>query len=154
VGANALISTLYCVAYDLVSIGEGASIGAETQLLGYRVEDGMLVLGRVDIGNDCFVGMHCALGLDVAMKAGSRLDDLSRRNEGTCRAAGEGRRGVPAEPAQVEVPQAPSGEKVRQWPFLFGLCHLALIYVMGYVAIFSLIPSVHLVARALEAGVL
>ena len=154
VGANALISTLHCVAFDLISIGEGASIGAETQLLGYRVEDGMLVLGRVDIGNDCFVGMHCALGLDVAMEEGSRLDDLSLLTDGTRMRAGECRRGVPAEPAQVDVPRASSGEKVPRRPFLFGLCHLALIYVMGYVAIFSIVPSVHLIARALEAGVL
>src|SRR5262249_40312613 len=129
VGANALISTLHCVAFDLISIGEGASIGAETQLLGYRVEDGMLVLGRVDIGNDCFVGMHCALGLDVAMEEGSRLDDLSLLSDGACMAAGECRRGAPAEPAQVDVPQAVNGEKVPQRPFLFGLLHLALIYV-------------------------
>lgn len=154
VGANALISTLHCVAFDLISIGEGASIGAETQLLGYRVEDGMLVLGRVDIGNDCFVGMHCALGLDVAMNAGSRLDDLSLLSDGTRMAAGEYCRGVPAEPAQVEVPQALNGGKVPRRPFLFGLCHLALIYVMGYVAIFSTVPSIHLVAHALQAGVL
>jgi non-ribosomal peptide synthetase-like protein len=154
VGANALISTLYCVAFDLVSIGEGASIGADTQFLGYRVEDGMLVLGRVDIGKDCFVGMHCALGLDVAMKEGSRLDDLSLLNDGSCMAAGECRRGVPAEPAEVAVPQAANGDKIRRWPFLFGLCHLALIYVMGYVAIFSAVPSIRLVGYALEFGVL
>jgi monoamine oxidase/acetyltransferase-like isoleucine patch superfamily enzyme/SAM-dependent methyltransferase len=121
VGANVLISTLHCVAFDLVSIGEGASIGAETQLLGYRVEDGMLVLGRVDIGDDCFVGMHCSLGLDVAMRAGSRLDDLSLLSDGTRMTAGECRRGVPAEPAQVEVPQGLDGEKVPRRPFLFGL---------------------------------
>jgi non-ribosomal peptide synthetase-like protein len=154
VGPNALISTLHCVAFDLISIGEGASIGPETQFLGYRVEDGMLVLGRVDVGDECFVGMHCSLGLDVAMKAGSRLDDLSLLSDGTCIAAGESHRGAPAEPAQVDVPQASNGEKVPQRPFLFGLLHLALIYVIGYVAIFSLVPSIHLVANALAAGVL
>jgi non-ribosomal peptide synthetase-like protein len=154
VGANAVISTSYCVAFDLVSIGEGASIGAETQLLGYRVEDGMLVLGRVDIGDECFVGMHCALGLDVTMKIGSRLDDLSLLSDGARVAAGERRRGVPAEPAPVDVPQASKGERVPRRPFLFGMFHLALIYVMGYVAIFSMLPSIHLIARALQAGVL
>jgi non-ribosomal peptide synthetase-like protein len=112
------------------------------------------VLGRVDIGNDCFVGMHCALGLDVEMTAGSRLDDLSLLSDGTSMTAGECRRGVPAEPAQVEVPRALNGEKVPRRPLLFGLCHLALIYVIGYLAIFSIVPSIHLVTHALEAGVL
>ena len=46
VGANCTISTPYCSAFDLVSIGEGTSIGADTHILGYRVEDGHLILGR------------------------------------------------------------------------------------------------------------
>jgi non-ribosomal peptide synthetase-like protein len=154
VAPDALISTIHCVAFDLVSIGRGASIGAETQLLGYRVEDGMLVLGPVEIGDECFVGMHCALGLDVAMEAGSRLDDLSLLADGGRMGAGEFRRGVPAEPAEVEVPEARNGENIPRRPILFGLCHLALIYVMGYLAIFSIVPSIYLVAYALDFGIL
>ena len=154
VGSNALISTIHCVAFDLVAIGRGASIGAETQLLAYRVEDGMLVLGHVEIGDECFVGMHCALGLDVAMKAGSRLDDLSLLADGGRMGSGEFRRGVPAEPAEVEVPEVRDGETIPRRPILFGLCHLALIYVMGYLAIFSIVPSIYLVAYALDFGIL
>jgi non-ribosomal peptide synthetase-like protein len=154
VGAGALLSTTHCVAFDLVSIGQGASIGTETQLLGYRVEDGMLVLGSIEIGDQCFVGMHCALGLNVSMKAGARLDDLSLLNDGTRMGANEARRGVPAEPALVDVPQPARGDQVPRRPFLFGLCHLGLIYVMGYIGIFSLLPSIYLIAYALDAGVL
>lgn len=152
VGAHAAIATTHCVAFDLIRIGERASIGAETQMLGYRVEDGMLVLGSVEIGDDCFVGMHCALGLDVAMGAGAALDDLSLLVDGTTIAAGEARRGVPAEPAQISVPRPREGEQVRRRPMLFGLLHLALIYVMGYVAIFSIVPGGWLVAQAFQRG--
>ena len=153
VGRDAVISTVHCVAHDLVSIGAGVSIGAETQLLGYRVEDGMLVLGTVEIGERCFVGMHCALGLNVAMGKGALLDDLSLLADGSRIGAHEARRGVPAEPAQVEVPTLARGTQPRRRPFLFGLCHLALIYVMGYVAIFSLLPSIYLVSYAFDAGI-
>jgi non-ribosomal peptide synthetase-like protein len=154
VGRDALISTIHCVAYDLVSIGEGASVGAETQLLGYRVEDGMLVLGTVEIGANCFVGMHCALGLDVAMKENARLDDLSLLADGTRMAPGECRRGVPAELANVDVPQLTDGNEIPRRPLLFGLFHLLLIYAMGYVAIFALVPSIYLVACALDEGII
>ncbi len=154
VGSGALISTLHCVAYDLVTIGENASIGPETQLLGYRVEDGMLVLGTVEIGDNCFVGMHCALGLDVVMERDSRLDDLSLLVDGMRLGPGESRRGVPAEPATVEVPQLEPGKKIPRWPFVFGVFHLLLIYVMGYVAIFALLPAVYLVAYALDISIL
>jgi hypothetical protein len=37
VGRNCLLDTMLCGSFDLVSIGEGTSIGAETQLLGYRI---------------------------------------------------------------------------------------------------------------------
>src|SRR5579862_9217135 len=59
VGRNSTIGTPYCAAFDLVSIGEGTSIGADTHILSYRVEDGHLILGQVTIGDDCFIGIHC-----------------------------------------------------------------------------------------------
>ena len=153
IGPDALISTTHCVVFDLVSIGEGSSIGAGTQLPGYRVEDGMLMLGHVEIGDDCFVGMHCALGLNVTMQAGAKLDDLSLLADGIRMGPGECRRGVPAEPAQVDVPGAGGGKTGPRRPILFGLCHLGLIYVMSYVAIFSLLPSIYLIAFAADFGV-
>jgi non-ribosomal peptide synthetase-like protein len=154
VRSGALISTTHCVAYDLVTIGANASVGAETQLLGYRVEDGMLLTGPVEIGDNCFVGMHCALGLDVAMQEGARLDDLSLLADGMRMRPGECRRGVPAEPAAVQVPQLAEDQKMpRPRPFLFGLLHLMLIYVMGYVAIFALLPAIYLVAYALDQSI-
>lgn len=152
IGPGTLISTMHCSAFDLVSIGKNASVGAETQMLGYRVQDGMLILGTVDIGDDCFVGMHCALGLDVTMQAGSRLDDVSLLADGERIGAGEGRRGVPAEPAQVELPERP-GKKTPRRPILSGFWHLAMIYVIGYVAIFSVLPSIYLVDLVMHISV-
>ena len=69
------MNTTQCSAWDLVSIGADSSIGADTQLLGYRVEDGMLRIGGVDIGKRCFVGIHSALGLGVRLDDDSALDD-------------------------------------------------------------------------------
>ena len=58
VGKNCVIGTPLCGAFDLVSIGDNSSVGRDAQLLGYRVENGWLMLGTVDIGAECFVGMH------------------------------------------------------------------------------------------------
>ena len=130
VGARCTLDTGQCAAWDLVTIGDDTSIGADTQLLGYRVEDGMLRLGTVRIGNGCFIGIHCALGLDVRMGDGSRLDDQSLLPDGEVVPAGEGRRGSPPRPADVRVPPAAHGRsRVRR--FGFGIAHLAAAELTG-----------------------
>ena len=58
VGRDCMLDTALCSSFDLVTIGDGTSIGAETQLPGYRVENGALLIGRVDIGSksrDCAI---------------------------------------------------------------------------------------------------
>jgi non-ribosomal peptide synthetase-like protein len=130
VGARCTLDTGQCAAWDLVSIGDDTSIGADTQLLGYRVEDGVLRLGTVQIGDGCFVGIHSALGLDVRMDDGSRLDDQSLLPDGEVIPAGEGRRGSPPLPAEVHVPAAaPRGSSVRR--FGFGVAHLVAAELTG-----------------------
>lgn len=146
VGRNVSLSTSLCAIFDLVSIGDDVSIGAETHVLGYRVEDGVLKLGRIDIAHDSFVGMHCSLGLDTTMAAGARLDDMSRLDDGETIAAGEAYRGAPAAPAIVSVPAQPEKRKSR--PVMMGLAHLVLIYAMGYFLILTGTPAIALAAYA------
>jgi non-ribosomal peptide synthetase-like protein len=161
IGRDVTISTNLSSAWDMVSIGDNASIGAETQILGYRVEDGYLVIAPVSIGNDCFVGMQCSLGLDSRMGDGSRLDDMSLLPDGIEMAEGEARRGIPALPATVNVPErkrplknaAPLrrlGHKLVRT--FYGFVHLALIYAMGYFLLMTAVPSVALVLGALYLG--
>ena len=104
VGARCTLDTGESSAWDLLSIGDDTSIGADTQLLGYRVEDGMLRLGTVEIGNGCFIGIHSALGLGVRMGHGSSLDDQSLLPDGATIPPGEGRRGSPPRPADIHLP--------------------------------------------------
>lgn len=128
VGRGCILDTAQVSAWDLISIGHGTSIGADTQLLGHRVEDGMLVLGRVQIGDRCFVGLHAALGLNVTMGDGARLDDQSLLPDGAVIPAGEGRRGSPAQPAEVTLPGEDRGapEPVT-WGRTLGLATAQLV---------------------------
>ncbi len=75
VGKNCTIGTPVCAAFDLVSIGDNASIGAETHILGYKIENGWLVIGPVSIGEGCYIGTHCALGINVRMADRSCLEN-------------------------------------------------------------------------------
>ena len=152
VGRNCVIGTPLCTAFDLVDLGSDTSIGADTHVLGYRVEDGWLILGNVSIGRACFVGTHCSLGLNVTMQDGSRLDDVSVLVDGSAIGQGNGKRGSPAEDATVDVPVGRTKGRWHGATFVFGLVHLALIYLMGYILILSALPGIGLIAYALYAG--
>jgi non-ribosomal peptide synthetase-like protein len=152
VGRNSTICTPLCTAFDLVSIGENTSIGAETQLLGYRVEDGWLILDKVAIGDNCFVGAHSNLALNVRMGDGSRLEDMSLLADGQFIPSGEALAGSPAVPADVRLPSDDTILAGPRRPFVFGLIHLGLIYLMGYLLLASVMPGVALVLFALGEG--
>lgn len=104
VGRNCTIDTAQCSAWDLLRIGDEVSIGADSQFLCYRIEDGMLRLGTVEIGDRCFVGLHSALGLGVRMEDDARLEDQSLLPDGAVVPAGQGWAGSPAAPASVPLP--------------------------------------------------
>lgn len=153
VGRGVTLSSPHCLAFDVVSIGEDTSIGTETQLLGCRVEDGMLVIAPINIGRDCFIGMHCNLGLGSKMGDHSRLEDMSLLPDGARLEAGEMRAGAPAQNAHVRAPGdqlTPPPRKGRA--FLFGLLHLVLIYAMGYFLLATIAPSAALILSALHFG--
>ncbi len=155
VGRNVTINSQICTAFDMISIGDNTSIGLETQMLGYRVEDGHLIIAPVTIGDDCFVGMHCALGLGTRMGDGARLDDMSLLPDGVAVPAGESRRGVPAVPAEVTVPAGDASSAqvaTKGMRFMLGLTHLSLFYAMAYFLIATSIPSTAMIIAGLLLG--
>jgi carbonic anhydrase/acetyltransferase-like protein (isoleucine patch superfamily) len=84
-------------AFDLISIGEGASVDEGASLLGYTVEDGGLVIGPISVGRDCLVGTRSVLCPGAVMEDGARLEDLSLLLSGARTPAGETWFGSPAQ---------------------------------------------------------
>lgn len=152
VGPNCTINTPLCCAFDLITIGSDSSIGSDTQILGYRVEDGWLILGSVQIGSGCFVGTHCNLGLNVTMKDGAWLDDMSLLPDRTVMERGETRRGSPAEFSNSKLSELSGRTDAPRRGFALGIVHLALIYTMGYLLLLAVLPSAALVIHALVSG--
>jgi len=152
VGRHCILDTALCGAFDLVTIGDDTSICSETQILGYRVEDGMLVLGTIEIGSRCFVGIHSNLGLGTRMEDDSRLGDLSLLPDGGVIPAGQSRRGSPAEPAEVPLPEISDAQAARRHPFLFGVIHLLLIAVLEVLMFTTAIPSLVIMAFPMFVG--
>ena len=156
VGRNCSIDTPHCFAFDLISIGNDTSIGPESQLTGYRVENGWLMLGTCSIGNECFVGTHVCLSLNTRLESRARIGDMSHVPDDASVAADTSVRGSPAELGEVDLgalqDSAPPKRSGRARVFFYGFLHLLLIYAMGYFLIFSVAPALGLVAYALYTG--
>ncbi len=152
VGPGCIIDTAQCAIFDLVTIGEDTSIGHETQLLGYRVEGGELVLGRIEIGKRCLIGIHSTLGLNTRMGDDCRLDDLSVLEDGEVMAPGEARRGSPSRKAEVKVPLRQDVVSKPRRPVLFGLLHFVAAYALGFVMITTIIPPLLLLVLGVVSG--
>ena len=151
VGKGCIIDSALCTCFDLVEIGSGSCIGNETQLLGSRVEGGYLKIGRISIGEDCYIGIHSTLALNTTMGDGTKLDNLSLLSDGESIPAGESWSGSPAVLAEVSVPAAEGGCSPKR-PILFGFLHYVLIYVMGVVGALSFLPILALLYGAYVWG--
>ncbi|MEA2930310.1 MAG: hypothetical protein QOG38_2738 [Hyphomicrobiales bacterium] len=139
VGRDCAIESALCFAYDLISIGDDSSIGGDTHFLGFRVENGYLILGRIDIGNRCFVGSHSSLGLNVRMEDGSRVDDQTLLADGETIPAGEAWLGSPARAGTVSVPD---GAPLRHSP-LRKVVFTALALLATYLlTVISAVPGI------------
>jgi len=147
VGPRCTILTPVGSAYDLVTIGEGSTVGTETHLSAYRVENGWLEIGRIDIGKRCFVGTQASLGLNTRLEDDVWIDDLSQVPDSVVISQGARCQGVPLKGAAFAVPDQTPGACAR--PVLYGFLHLLLIYAMGYLLIFAALPGLALAAFAL-----
>jgi non-ribosomal peptide synthetase-like protein len=137
VGRHCALDSALVTAWDLVSIGDDTSIGADTQMQCSRIENGYLILGRVDIGSRCFVGSHSAFGLDVRMEDDSRLDDQSLLPDGATLFAGQQRRGSPGKELDVSVPDGP----VYRASFLRRATFVVFSWLIGTLtSLLSLVP--------------
>jgi non-ribosomal peptide synthetase-like protein len=152
VGKNCTLDTTKCTIFDLLQIGEDTSIGVETQILGYRVEDGCLLIGSIDIGNRCFVGIHSSLGLDTTMADDSRLDDLSHLPDGATLSRGECARGSPAGRGNVAVPEPAFHVPSSRPRALYGLLHVVVLYALGVALLPALAPSAAIMWLAQRSG--
>ena len=133
VGRRCALHTGLVTAWDCISVGDDTSIGADTQLTGIRVENGYLLIGKVEIGDRCFIGGHSALGLDVKMGDDARLDDQSLLPDGEAIPAGEHRRGSPARKANVAVPEGPPRRLSRTYLSFYCAGQMLTGIVLGLV---------------------
>ncbi len=148
VGKDVHLASDSIAAFDLISIGDGASVSDEASLPGFTVENGELVIGAVKIGRRCFVGGRTALAPDTVMEDGARLEDLSLLPAGAHIPAGETWAGSPARRVSdpvTSMPPAPAHGPLRR--FATSVLYAALTFAFPILLFTAILPGMILLLR-------
>ena len=141
IGRDALIGDVDIGSPDLLTIGDGASVGGKVKFNNARVEGNEFIVGPITLGADCYVGTSCVLEEGVVVGDGAELLDLVALSADTKVGAGELWDGSPGtkvgnvDTASLPLQaQAPFGTRMLQG-FLYVAC-LLLIPPLGLLPIF------------------
>ena len=143
IGRDVYIASHGLASFDLLTIGDGSSIGLNSSVDGVSVYNGILHLACVTIGSRCYVGNRCVLGGDNVMEDGSCLDDLSVLASGERIAAGKVWNGSPAKP--VGARQA--GASMKPWSKRSWLVYGLGIFLFPLVITAAVMPGIMVITE-------
>ncbi len=141
IGKDAVIGALSIRAPDLLTMGDGVSIGASVNLENARVERGELVLGTIRIGNEAVVDSYAVMEGDSALGDYAQLGGLSALAAGQRVPAGEAWEGSPARFArQVDIaerqPRMPVSASRAAREALFYFLGASLVAIVFFLPVF------------------
>jgi non-ribosomal peptide synthetase-like protein len=141
VGRDAIISEFESGAIDLLTIGDGASIGSKCRLATFEVVGNEVIVGPIEIGPDAYTGNSCVLGPGSKLEQGAELSDLTNIPAGRVVGAYEHWDGSPARKVgMVDVaslpPQSEAGPGRRALQGALYAVAYVVILMLGLVPIF------------------
>ncbi|WP_254245207.1 Pls/PosA family non-ribosomal peptide synthetase [Hymenobacter sp. BRD67] len=147
IGKGVYLGSNRLMCFDLLTLGDGASIAREACLLGYRVERDRLIIGPTHVGRDGYVGLRAIMEGNTSLGDGSELDDLSVLPAGRQVPGGEGWLGSPAQRVRAVGP-APIRPAAPGPGYL--LAQLAAIALMLLVPTVASLPILGLLYESIE----
>ncbi|MEN5082175.1 Pls/PosA family non-ribosomal peptide synthetase [Bosea sp. TWI1241] len=150
VGKGVFVSGFEAGALDLVEIGDEVTLGGKLSLANAEVVGNELIIGRIAIGRDAYIGTSCALGHDTVVGEGAELADLTALPAGTQVAAFEHWDGSPGRKVGMvdasawpkPAPAVSTPVKLAQNAY-FG----ALLLLMPALALLPIFPAFYLLDR-------
>jgi non-ribosomal peptide synthetase-like protein len=131
IGRNVVIDNISVAVPELLTVADGASMGAFVNLENARVEGGRLFVGPIKVGREAVVDSYAVLENDTAIGDHSRLKGQSALAAGRSIPAGEVWEGAPARDCGQANPAMPARESVsaaRHWT-------LAAVYAVTAMAV-------------------
>ncbi|NML63868.1 amino acid adenylation domain-containing protein [Hymenobacter sp. RP-2-7] len=148
IGDNVYLGSTRLMCFDLLSIGDEASVAREAGLLGYRVERDRLIIGPIEVGRGAYVGLRSILESSTALGDEAELDDLSVLPAGRRVPAREVWLGSPAQRVRAAEPAAPLRPAVPGAGYL--VAQLAAIGLMLLVPSVALLPCLGILYWSVE----
>lgn len=144
IAADAQLGAVTIGAEDLVTIGSDVSISSQAVINNAFVEDGLLKLRTVHLGDHAYIGSSAIIGGDTVMEPWSELQDLSFLAANTTVKTGEVWQGSPAElkvtKSISELPQPlPVSKATRmKYSVIFSL----FLLVFPFTVLLPLLPTI------------
>ena len=144
IAPDAQISDFSFGAEDLISIGSDASLSSQTTLNNAFVEDGMLKLRKIVIGDHAYIGSTAMISGGSVIEDWGELQDLSHLQSGKTIAPGEVWQGSPAQLKEkkniADLPQPLPVSTVtrRKYKMVFILS----IMVFPFIILLPLLPTI------------
>lgn len=141
IGKDTLLYEVEAGAVDLITIGNGVSIGGHCGFANAQVIGNELVIGTIDIGDDAYIGSSCVIGGDCRIGESAEMADLTAISAGSVIGMREKWEGSPARRVGTvdleSLPQPPEASRLRRGVNL-------MIYVLAVLTIpgISLLPFV------------
>ncbi|HVI51681.1 MAG TPA: Pls/PosA family non-ribosomal peptide synthetase [Candidatus Sulfotelmatobacter sp.] len=147
IGNDVILGDFEAGAVDLISIGDGASLGAKLLLSNAEVVGNELIIGRIDIGADVIMGSSCVVCADTVLGEGTQMGDLTSLPVGTRTGAWERWDGTPGrkigsvDPASLpEAAQAGALRRAAQ-----GLLYLGMLLILPPVSLIPILPAFYFI---------
>lgn len=144
IAVDAQISDFSFGAEDLITIGSDASLSSQTSLNNVFVEDGLLKLRKIIIGDHAYIGSSAMIDGDSAIEDWGELQDLSHLQAGKTIASGEVWKGSPAQLIEkkniADLPQPLPVSKAtrRKYKLVFSL----FILIFPFIVLLPLLPTI------------
>lgn len=144
IAADAQVSDFAFAAEDLISIGSDASLSSQTMLNNAWVEDGLLKIRSIKIGDHAYIGSSAMVSGGSVIEDWGELQDLSHLQSGKTIKPGEVWQGSPAQLketkdiADLPQPLPVSASTRRKYKLLFSL----FILIFPIVILLPLLPTI------------
>jgi non-ribosomal peptide synthetase-like protein len=141
IGRDVMVGSITLRVPELLTLGDGASLGNAVNLENAVVQGGMLHLGRIEIGRECAIGSFCVLEGDVALGDGAHLKGQTALSRGQRVPAGRVWAGSPAHDIGADDPgsrpprPAVSGRRLA-FEALFFLAGAAVVAMAFFLPVF------------------
>ena len=162
IGSDVVIGSVRLRVPSLLTIGNGASIGNAVNLDNARVERGELLIERIFIGDEGYVGSYAVMEGNTSVGAMGRLEGLSSLADGQHVLAGECWSGSPARKASMVDPlQRPQRRPVSKRTqlfetafYTFGALLIAMLFFIPIFPTFILVDwlDIHLFGDTTSTG--